>query len=65
MVISIIIAVIAVALIFEGFFVAIFPKQTKSITRKLLKIKDLRKVGIMEAIVGIILLLIAVLLNIY
>ena len=60
---SILLGVIAIILIIEGCFVFFFPKTSKSLMRKFLKIKDLKKAGLIEFVIGIVLLLIAIMLK--
>lgn len=54
---------LAVLLIAEGFFVSLFPKSTKGIMKKLAKEKRLRKFGIIELIIGLLLLASAFLID--
>lgn len=62
---STVLGTLGILAIVEGLFVVLFPKQSKSITRKLLKVNNFKKIGMIELIVGIILLLIAVWLGNY
>lgn len=62
---STVLGTIGILTIIEGLFVVLFPKQSKSITRKLLKVNNFKKIGMIELIVGIVLLLIAVWLGNY
>lgn len=64
-VISIILGTLGVIGIVEGILLTLFPKQSKSITRKLLKIDNFKKIGLIELVVGIGLLLIAIFLRGY
>jgi len=59
--ISTIIIIISILVIIEGFFVAFFTKQTKKILTEISKNSGkLRKYGIIELIIGIILLIIGI-----
>jgi len=62
---STILGTIGILTIAEGLFVILFPKQSKSITRKILKVNDFKKIGMIELAVGVGLLLIAIFLNNY
>jgi uncharacterized protein YjeT (DUF2065 family) len=49
-----IVLIIAILLILEGLFVAIFPKKTKQLTNKLFKNpKTIKSVGLIELLIGI------------
>ena len=60
MALSIILAIIAVLVILEGLFIAVYPKKTKSLLIKMAKSKNLRTYGVIELIIGIIILLVAI-----
>jgi len=60
MALSIILAIIAILVILEGLFIATKPKESKKIFIKFAKSKNLRTYGIIELIIGIIILLVAV-----
>jgi len=60
MALSTILAIIALLVILEGLFVAVNPKTTKKIMIKFAKSKNLRTYGIIELIIGIVILLIAI-----
>ena len=60
MTLSIILAIIATLVILEGLFIATKPKESKKIFIKLAKSKNLRTYGIIELIIGIVILLIAI-----
>ncbi|MFQ5531872.1 MAG: DUF2065 family protein [Candidatus Nanoarchaeia archaeon] len=58
---SIVLLILGILVLIEGIFLILFPKDIKSITKALLKnVKNIRKIGIIEIIVAVILLLISV-----
>ena len=60
MVLSIILAIIALLIILEGLFIAIKTKETRKLFIKFAKSKNLRAFGVIEFIVGIVILLVAI-----
>jgi len=60
---DILVEIIAILIILEGVFVSFFSKQTSKILKEILKNpKKLKKYGIIELIIGIILLIVVIFL---
>jgi uncharacterized protein YjeT (DUF2065 family) len=63
MVLSLIFYILGILVILEGLFVALFPKKTKKIVLSLIKTeKATKKLGIIELVIGIILLIVGLLI---
>jgi len=66
MTITLILVIVSLIIILEGLFVAVFTNSTKKMLIDISKnVKKLRKFGIIELIIGIIILAIALLLRNY
>jgi len=59
-----ILTTISVLLILEGIFIVFFPAQTKIIFNQMFKNKkQIRKIGLIEVIIGLVILIVAMITN--
>jgi uncharacterized protein YjeT (DUF2065 family) len=62
MVASIVFLTLAVLLLVEGVLIALFPKQVREMLKRAVKSKKIAQIGVVEAMVGILLLMIGLVL---